>query len=153
MPAWSSVDFQLAVTVLVRVKKVQPCLPYMGRSPAKEPLQPASLHALAQHCLLSIERVAKPAALQPHSRAQDSMCAGLQDLKESFTCEGEERQGYGYGHIDAHHAHIDLVLELPGCGPRLREDGGSIAVLLIVHDLDGLIQCVSLRITPREQFR
>jgi hypothetical protein len=43
-------------------------------------------------------------------------------------CEREHRQGYRDGNVDTNLTCLDLVLEFPGAGSRLREDSTSIAV-------------------------
>jgi len=56
----------------------------------------------------------------------------------------EHRQGHGNGNIDSNLTHVDFPLVFPSSSTRLSEDGGSVAVLVLVDDLESLIQSLSV---------
>jgi hypothetical protein len=47
--------------------------------------------------------------------------------------------GHRDGHVDADHAGLDLELELPSRAPVAREDGGAVAVRVVVDEADRLL--------------
>src|SRR5262245_333738 len=46
---------------------------------------------------------------------------------------------HGDRHVDADHAAVGVELELPGGATVAREDGGAIAVRVVVHETDGVV--------------
>ena len=56
------------------------------------------------------------------------------------TREREHGQRHGDGHVDTDLAGFDLLLELGGGGTRAGEDGGAVAVLVLVDQFDGVVE-------------
>ena len=56
------------------------------------------------------------------------------------TRERKHGQRHGDGHVDTDLAGFDLLLELGGGGARAGEDGGAVAVLVLVDQFDGVVE-------------
>ena len=56
--------------------------------------------------------------------------------------EGEHGQRHWDGHVDSDLSDVDVLDEFPGGGAVGGEDGGSVAVTVVVDQLDGVIQRV-----------
>lgn len=54
----------------------------------------------------------------------------------------ERRQWYRNGHVQSHLAGLDVLLEVVGGGTAPGEDGGAVAVLVGVDEVDGGVECV-----------
>ena len=59
--------------------------------------------------------------------------------------EGEARDGCGDADVDANHPRQGLELELPGIVAVLGVDGGAVAVLVVVDDLNRFVEGVGLQ--------
>ena len=58
--------------------------------------------------------------------------------------ETEHGQGDGDGDVDADLPGLDFFLELARCGARRGEDGGAVAVFVLVDQFDGFVQAVDV---------
>ena len=56
----------------------------------------------------------------------------------------EHGQGHGDGNVNSDLAHVDLSLVFPSSSTRLSEDGGSVTILVLVDDLEGLIESLGV---------
>lgn len=57
---------------------------------------------------------------------------------------GEHGKRDGDGHVDTNLSNVDISLELARSGSGLGEDGGSVTIPVLVDNLDGFVESVSL---------
>lgn len=56
--------------------------------------------------------------------------------------KGEHRERHGDGDVDTNLAGFNVLLETGGSGAGAGEDGGAVAVFILVDQVDGVVQSV-----------
>lgn len=72
--------------------------------------------------------------------AVESVCASSCN-RLLVSCEAEHWQRYWDRYVDTDLPSLDLFLEFTSCGARCRENGGSVAVFVVVDEFDRVVEC------------